>query len=100
MDRKEALEKVAAYARLVKEYFPDGSVYLFGSYAKGTEWEHSDIDVAIVVKKIKGDFFTTRPLLWRLRTEIDDRIEPVLLEEDEDVSGFLAEIKQSGIRVA
>lgn len=100
MDRREALEKVAAYAELVKKHFPDGSVYLFGSYAKGTGRDDSDIDVAIVVKKIIGDFFATRPLLWRLRMEVDDRIEPVLLEDDEDVSGFLAEIKQSGIRVA
>lgn len=100
MDRREALEKVSAYARLVKKYFPDGRIYLFGSYAKGTGRADSDIDVAVVVKEITGDFFATRPLLWRLRTEIDDRIEPVLLEDDEDVSGFLAEIKQSGIRVA
>lgn len=100
MDRREALEKVTAYAQLVKKHFPDGSIYLFGSFAKGTGRENSDIDVAIIVKEISDDFFDTRPLLWQLRTEIDDRIEPVLLEDGEDISGFLAEIKQSGIRVA
>ena len=48
--------------------------------------EDSDIDVAIVVKKIEGDFFTINPLLWKLRRQIDDRIEPIIIERDKDLS--------------
>jgi len=36
------------------------------------------VDVAIVVQTLSGDFFSTRPLLWKIRRQIDDRIEPVL----------------------
>jgi len=50
--------------------------------------EGSDVDVAIVVKSITGDYFSTRPLLWRIRREVDDRIEPVLIEKTHDESGF------------
>jgi hypothetical protein len=34
--------------------------------------------------------------LFRLRREIDARIEPVLLEESNDKSGFLEEILKTG----
>jgi len=54
---------------------------LFGSYSKGIQREDSDIDVAIIVNSIGPDFFSYAPLLWKLRREIDDRIEPILLEK-------------------
>jgi len=97
MDKSEAIEKVRAYSLLLQKYFQVEHVYLFGSYAKQTQTEDSDIDVAIIVKQLKGDYFTTNPLLWKLRREIDDRIEPVLFEKDFDDSGFLAEIENNGI---
>jgi uncharacterized protein len=38
-------------------------------------------------------------LLWKLRRQIDDRIEPVLIEGDFDDAGFLEEIQKNGIEV-
>ena len=72
---------------------------LFGSYAKGNNREDSDIDVAIIVDKIEGDYFSTRPLLWKLRREVDDRIEPIILDKSHDESGFLKEILKNGIQI-
>lgn len=72
---------------------------LFGSYAKGNEHKDSDVDVAIVVEKLSGDFFSTRPLLWKIRRQVDDRIEPILIEKDHDESGFLSEILKNGIAI-
>ena len=42
------------------------------------------------------DFLTCEARLFRLRREIDVRIEPVLLEESNDRSGFLEEILKTG----
>lgn len=100
MDKGEAIKLVKAYKRLLKDYLPLEKVYLFCSYAKETNSEDSDIDVAIVVKKIDGDFFLVNPLLWKLRRQIDDRIEPVLIERDFDDAGFLGEIQKYGIEIA
>jgi uncharacterized protein len=100
MDKSEAIKIVRAYKSLLKDHFPLEKVYLFGSYAKGTNREDSDIDVAIVVKKMDGDFFFVNPLLWKLRRQIDDRIEPILIESDFDEAGFLEEIQKNGIEVA
>jgi len=99
MDKREAIDKVKAYKNLLKDFIPVEKVYLFGSYAKETSHEDSDIDVAIVVERIEGDFFSVNPILWRLRRQIDDRIEPVLIERLFDDGDFLEEIKKSGFEI-
>ena len=99
MDKSEAIKRVKDYSVLLKQYLAFEKVYLFGSYAKGSNMEDSDIDVAIVVNKIEGDYFSIRPLLWKLRRKIDDRIEPVIVERENDKSGFLKEIMKSGIEI-
>ena len=99
MDKVEAIRKIRQYKFLLKDYFDVDKVYLFGSYAKETNREDSDIDVAIVVNSIKGDYFSTTPLIWKLRRQIDDRIEPILIEKDNDSSGFLEEIQKNGIEI-
>jgi predicted nucleotidyltransferase len=99
MDKGEAINKVKEYRLLLKNYFPLEKVYLFGSYAKNTNGVDSDIDVAIVVSHIEGDYFSIHPLLWKLRRQIDDRIEPILIERDNDSGDFLSEIQKYGIEI-
>jgi len=97
MDKSEVISIVSQYKVLVAKHFDVESIILFGSYAKGNQNEDSDIDVAVVVNSIDSDFFTYAPLLWKLRREIDDRIEPVLIEKNRDESGFLEEILKTGL---
>ena len=99
MDKKEAINKAKAYRYLLKDHFNLENVYLFGSYAKDTYKEESDIDIAIVVNQIEGDYFSIAPLLWKLRREIDDRIEPILIEKKHDNADFLGEIQKYGIEI-
>lgn len=99
MDKREAIKKVMQYKLLLSNHFDLESVYLFGSFANDTNREDSDIDVAVVVKNISGDFFAVNPLLWKLRRQVDDRIEPILIEKNNDKSGFLDEIKRTGIEI-
>jgi len=99
MDQREAIDKVKEYKLLLRNYFPLEKVYLFGSYAKDTNRADSDIDVAIVVSHIDGDYFSIHPLLWKLRRQIDDRIEPILIERDNDKGDFLSEIQKYGIEI-
>jgi predicted nucleotidyltransferase len=100
MDKREAISKVTQYSALLKQYMQFEKIYLFGSYAKNTNREDSDIDVAIVVRKIDGDFFSINPLLWKLRRQVDDRIEPILIESEFDDADFIGEIQKSGIEIA
>jgi predicted nucleotidyltransferase len=100
MDKSEVVAKLIKYKALVSEYFDIDSVILYGSYAVGNPREESDIDVAVVVNSIDEAYFTYAPLLWKLRRQVDDRIEPVLVEKDKDKSGFLQEIMRTGLVIA
>ncbi len=97
MDNREIINKLLDYKLLVSKHFDVDKLVLFGSYAKGTQRPDSDIDVAIIVNSISQDFFTYAPLLWKLRREIDDRIEPILIEKNNDESGFLYEVLRTGL---
>jgi predicted nucleotidyltransferase len=99
MDKNEVIAKLKQYRLLLEDHFQIEKVYLFGSYAKNSYRTDSDIDVAIIVNKIEGDYFITNPILWKLRRQIDDRIEPILLETGKDESGFLKEIQKYGIEI-
>ncbi|MEI8203572.1 MAG: nucleotidyltransferase domain-containing protein [Bacteroidota bacterium] len=99
MDKIEIIEKLHQYRLLLMNHFDLDKVYLFGSYAKNTNSAESDIDVAIIVNRLEGDYFATTPILWKLRRQIDDRIEPILIEKGKDQSGFVDEIMKYGIEI-
>jgi predicted nucleotidyltransferase len=104
MDKREVvIEKVKAYRNLVGKSFPVAfeQCYLFGSYAKGTPHEYSDIDVALVVNHLDDSYsiLDTEPLLWKIGRQIDFRISPVVIARDTDYAGFLDEIQKTGIEI-
>ena len=99
MDKAQVVKKLKKYKELLSQHMIFEDIVLYGSYAKGCARDDSDFDVAIVVKEITGDFFSTHPLLWKIRRDVDDRIEPVLIAKDHDDSGFLAEIMKNGIKI-
>ena len=99
MDNSEVINILKKYKKLLAQYMVFEELILYGSYAKGNAHKDSDFDVAVVVDNIAGDYFSTRPLLWKLRREIDDRIEPVLIEKNHDEGGFLSEISKNGISI-
>jgi predicted nucleotidyltransferase len=74
--------------------------YLFGSYAKGTQREESDIDIAVVLGNMH-DFFEVQMLLMRLRRKIDLRIEPHPIKEQDfnNSNPFAYEITTTGIEL-
>ncbi len=97
MDKKEIDRKLKKYISIVKKEYSPKKIVLYGSYARGNYTEYSDIDVAVVVEEIKGDFLELITRLYKLRRNIDTKIEPVLLEENNDKSGFLESILEYGI---
>lgn len=89
--------------KYIKQVAPDldlKKAYLFGSCAKGLESEDSDIDIALIIGNMT-DFFTTQMQLMRLRRNIDLRIEPHPIGEDEftEMNPFAVEIQKSGIEL-
>ena len=96
MDKKQAVELVRDYAEVVRQNFPVKEIILYGSYAKETARKDSDIDVAVILDAVEVDYLTVGARLFRLSRDIDLRIEPVLLERGDELSGFLEEISKTG----
>ena len=96
MDKETAIRNVKRYSDLVRQHFDVRKIILYGSYARGAARMHSDIDVAVVLGSVEEDFLKCAAKLFRLRRQIDARIEPILLEESNEKSGFLEEILKTG----
>ena len=101
MDKEKASRIARNYIKFIKSQDPNvKTAYLFGSYAKGTIREDSDIDLAIVFKDLK-DTFDMQVKLMKLRREFDTRIEPhAFRESDFKSSNPLAnEILKTGLKI-
>ena len=103
MDKREDIISIAKkYLELVKASdFPMQieKAYLFGSHAKGYPQKDSDIDIALVVNKRIGGYEEAVVSIWRLRKNVDFRIEPHIIVPDEDCADFLPEIQRTGIEI-
>jgi uncharacterized protein len=96
MDTVTAVAAVSAFSEAIRAAYRPVKVVLYGSYARGDQKDASDIDVAVIVERAKGDFLDAEAGLYRIRRKIDARIEPVLLEMGEDRSGFLETVLRTG----
>ena len=81
-------------------------IYLFDSQATGMAHENSDIDIAIIMENLpKGKSYMERKMdLRKLTRNIDTRIEPIILEEndinekDPSIMGY--EVLKHGILIS
>ena len=99
MDKSSVIKIAKEYAKLVIQNIKPVEIILYGSYAKGTAREDSDIDIAVIVTKVINDFLDEATMLYKLREDIDDRIEPKLIVEPHDYSGFLEDVRKTGYRI-
>ena len=96
MGYEEIREKIEAFSRRVQDRYHPRMIVVYGSYARGTATEESDIDVAVICDTLGADYLESAAELFSLRRDIDLRIEPVLLEPDDHVSSFYNEILRTG----
>ena len=94
----------------IKEYISEVTLknkqvikaYLFGSYAKNTERDESDIDIAFIINNLKDeDKFDTQVQLMLLASDFDNRIEPhAIAKKDFNIDyPLISEIKKYGIEI-
>ncbi len=75
MDKKEALNIACTYIDSISTKYSINQAFLFGSFAKGTNHDDSDIDIAIIVNNVT-DIIDAQIDLMKFRRKIDLRIEP------------------------
>ena len=100
MDRTDAVDIAEQYASVIKTNFDCKQIFLFGSYAKGTHHEESDIDIAVILKEFENPMEIQLELM-RLRRKIDGRIAPhPFREKDFNITNpVVNEILKHGQRI-
>jgi predicted nucleotidyltransferase len=87
------------YSNEVRKVLNPDSVILFGSYVNGNPNEDSDIDIAVLVSNIEGEeWYNARIQLQKIRWHEDNftDIEPHLLDQSHDSSGFVEHVVKTG----
>ena len=96
LDKTEARNVALEYAEVVNRELAPKNIILFGSYINGVPTENSDINIAVVFDGFQGNWLETATLLSRLKRKVNLLIEPHILDEKEDVTGFLTHVRQTG----
>ena len=98
LDKTKAREIATAYSREVADVLNPDKIVLFGSFVDGNPNSESDIDVAVFISGLNDDdWYNARIQLQDLRwnkTYLD--IEPHLLDENYDKSGFVKHVLETG----
>ena len=96
MDKAAAVRIAKRYSDKVRQRLPVRKVVLYGSQLRGTAREDSDIDIAVIAHGLDETYLDLAAELYRLRSEVDIHIEPILLDETRDRSGFVEEVIRTG----
>ena len=96
LDKATVREIAEKYAEEVKKILKPDVILIFGSYVNGNPHEWSDIDIAIVCNNFQGDWYDTMVELCELKWSVSFDIEPHLLDESRDKSGFVEHVMKIG----
>ena len=99
---KDIIVSINKFIEETKKLYNITAIILFGSYAKGTQNEESDIDIAVISDDFH-DIYDCMAILMGITWDIDARIEPhpITTEDYKKISNpFIKEVIDTGIKVA
>ncbi len=98
MDREHALMIVKCYKEAILPLLANAKVYLYGSCSRNEARKDSDIDVAVVIPKLNGDWLDTTSSLWLATLNIRYIYRTGVIEECKP-SPLYDDIMRNGIAV-
>ena len=100
MDKGEALKIANLYIDSISNKYTIIQAFMFGSFAKGTNHDDSDIDVAVVVNNTE-DIIDTQIDMMKLRRKVDLRIEPhpFVMSDFNQNDPLVSEILKYGVEI-
>ncbi len=101
--KEELISLIKKFAKEVAQIVRTDRILLFGSYARGTPQEYSDIDIAVISPDIQDkNYFELKNKIFKKAIEVDSHIEPVCFSKEEfdnDWLPIIPEIKRKGIEI-
>lgn len=100
---QEVLSVTTDYVSKLKKQIPIEKVVLFGSYAKGTYTDDSDVDLAVFspafenMSRVDGLTFL---LMQALGYKLDIQPQPYTMKDFEEHTGLVDEILKTGVEIA
>jgi predicted nucleotidyltransferase len=98
MAQKDIIYIIQKYYEAIRGNVDVKRIMLFGSTARGTDREDSDIDVAVFVEKAPQDYYATLTRLYTIGRTVNTRIEPHLLINSEPIP-LTRIVEESGIEI-
>lgn len=98
----EVENKIKRYLEALKENnIHIAKAYLFGSYARGTFNQWSDIDIALVSDSFKGDRIDDKKIIRAITLQTGSDLEPLPFNPADftDTNPFVHEIISTGIQI-
>ncbi len=103
MNREEALRTASRFREALQaEKVPFDSMIVFGSAARDSMHDQSDIDIAVIGRPYKGNRMEEQHALSRIRRTVSFKIQPIWFYRkhlDDAYSTLAQEIKKDGIQV-
>ena len=96
---KRTIDISKKFSEIVRNNMNPQKIVLYGSYSRNEQTKDSDIDIAVIFDGFSGNEWETCSELWLQAWKIDHRIEPVLLDIQNDPSGFVDEVLKTGIEL-
>lgn len=102
--KNEAIELAKKFLAVAAKNHPICSAYLFGSYAKGTQKNYSDIDIAAVFAKTTQPekYYEQSIEIFHEAQEYNSLLEIICFREDEfemDGGTIASRIKREGVKI-
>ena len=102
--QNKALELARSFLKQACTNHPIRFAYLYGSYARGTQKEYSDIDIAVVLAEIAqtGNYVEEAFDIFHEAQEYNSLLEVICLKKDEFENNggtIVSLIKKEGIRI-
>ncbi|HHT9126306.1 MAG TPA: nucleotidyltransferase domain-containing protein [Candidatus Brocadiia bacterium] len=100
----EAIELAKSFLKQTSKRHLIRFAYLFGSYARGTQKEYSDIDIAVIIRKTNQtkNYYEETFEIFHEAQEYNSLLEILCFREDEFESNggmIVAQIKKEGIKI-
>jgi len=105
MVNREVVEIVKKYLKeLESQGIHISNAYLYGSQARGTATEESDIDLMLVSPLFDVDFHKYLRAIWFSKFRSDNNIEPFVVGEKrfltDDISPIIGIVRHEGIEIS